>query len=95
MAGLADASCEGFMATLYVKNVPRDVYAALRNRAQRNHRSIASEVRELLGENVPPARELKARQIWFRRLVRLRARQPKLRRKFPSTEEMIREDRER
>ena len=83
------------MATLHVDNIPRDRYAALRRRAKSNERSIASEVRALLKENVPTARQLKAREKWVRQLVRLRAKQSKSSVKFASTEEMIPEDRER
>lgn len=83
------------MATLHVKNIPRDVYAALRKRAKSNQRSIAAEVRPLLKENVPTAREMKARNEWVRKTLRLRAKLPKSSGPFPSAEEMIREDRER
>ena len=83
------------MPTLHVENIPRDLYAALRKRAKTNQRSIAAEVRALLKENVPTARELKARHEFVRNILRLRARQPKSRRNFQSAEEMIREDRER
>jgi len=94
-SGLADVLCEGPVPTLHVKNIPRDVYAALRRRAMSNQRSIVAEVRALLKEYVPTARELKARHKWVRKLVRLRASPPKSRGLFPSAEEMIREDRER
>src|SRR5215469_15197381 len=36
------------MATLYVENVPDDIYKALRERARKNHTSIAAEVIGLL-----------------------------------------------
>lgn len=32
------------MATLYVENVPDDLYRALRKRVKANHKSIAAEV---------------------------------------------------
>ena len=83
------------MATLYVENVPKDLYEALRGRAKAKGRSIAAEVLALLEENVPTDQELKARQEWIRRLVRMRAKQTKSKRTFSSTEEMQREDRER
>jgi plasmid stability protein len=86
---------EELMATLRVKNISREVYAALRRRAKSNQRSIAAEVRAILKENVPTARELKARHEFCRRLVRLRKKRPKSSGPFPSAEEMIREDRER
>jgi plasmid stability protein len=83
------------MATLYVENIPDDLYEALRSRAKARRRSIAAEVLALLEENVPTAQELKARHEWVRKLARLRKQQSGSDRKFPSTEEMIREDRER
>jgi plasmid stability protein len=83
------------MATLYVENVPKDRYEALRGRAKANGRSIAAEVLALLEENVPTEQEWKARQKWIRRLVRMRARRTKSRRSFPTAEEMVREDRKR
>ena len=83
------------MATLYVENVPKELYEALRSRARARRRSIAAEVLALLEENVPTAQELKARQDLLRKLVRMRAKRPNSSRVFPSTEEMLREDRER
>jgi plasmid stability protein len=83
------------MATLYVENIPDDLYEALRSRAKARRRSIAAEVLALLEENVPTAQELKARHDLFRRVMRLREKLPKNKGPFPSAEEMIREDRER
>ncbi len=83
------------MATLYVENVPDDLYEALRSRAKSRRRSIAAEVLALLEENIPTAEDLKAREELFRRVLRLREKQPKSKGPFPSAEEMIREDRER
>ena len=37
------------MATLYVENVPEDIYKALRKRARGNRRSIAAEVISFAG----------------------------------------------
>ena len=48
------------MATLYVENIPDDLYEALRSQAKARRRSIAAEVLALLEENVPTAQELKA-----------------------------------
>ena len=89
------SSNEASMATLHVENIPGDLYAALRKRAKSNQRSIAAEVRALLKENVPTAREMKARHELVQKILRLRAKQPKSRANFQSAEEMIREDRER
>jgi len=83
------------MATLYVENVPDELYDALRKRARKNRRSIAAEVLGLLEQFVPTERELKARRASFRRLERLAAQPSPLPGPFPSTEEMVREDRSR
>lgn len=83
------------MATLYVENIPDDLYEALRSRAKARRHSIAAEVLSLLEENIPTEQELKARREWVRKLVRLREKQSKATGSFPSAEEMIREDRER
>jgi plasmid stability protein len=82
------------MATLYVENVPEDRYEALRNRARERNRSIAAEILSLLEENVPTEKELRARRKFARKLEQLRSRNRSTR-SFPSTEEMIREDRSR
>jgi plasmid stability protein len=83
------------MATLYVENVPEPVYKALRERAKRNRKSIAAEVIELLEQNIPTAEELKARREFVKRMKAISSREPLTPGPFPSTEEMIREDRER
>jgi plasmid stability protein len=83
------------MATLYVENIPDDLYEALRRRAKARRRSIAAEVLALLEENVPTSQELKSRHEWVRNIVRLRKQIKGSGRVFPPSEEMIREDRER
>lgn len=83
------------MATLYVENIPDDLYEALRRQAKARRRSIAAEVLALLEENVPTAQEMKARHEWVRKLARLRKQHAGPGRGFPSAEETIREDRER
>jgi hypothetical protein len=83
------------MPTLYVENVPADLYAALRKRAKQNRTSIASEVISLLKREIPTAAELKRRQQLFERVLELQSQPPLTPGPFPSTEEMIREDRER
>jgi plasmid stability protein len=50
------------MATLYVENVPNDVYEALRKQAKANHRSTAAEVRAILEQNVTTAAQLRKRR---------------------------------
>jgi plasmid stability protein len=81
------------MATLYVENIPEDLYKALRDRAHQHRNSIAAEVLSLLEENVPTAKELKARQEFFRRVRRIRARRPRSAGRFASSAELQREDR--
>lgn len=81
------------MATLYVENIPDDLYEALRDRAREHRNSIAGEVLRLLEENIPTARELKARQEFLRRIRRLRSQKPLSPGHFPPAEEMQREDR--
>jgi plasmid stability protein len=82
------------MATLYVENVPDDLYDALRRRAKENRRSIAAEVLLLLENNVPTESELRSRRQFLNYVKRIQSRR-RSRRSFPSTEEMIREDRNR
>ena len=48
------------MATLYVENVPDDLYEALRSQAKARRSSIAAEVLALLKENVPTAKEIRS-----------------------------------
>ncbi len=71
------------MATLYVENVPDELYKALRERARQRHRSIAAEVLALLGESVPTARELRARRELLRRLEQARLKNAAARGAFP------------
>ena len=82
------------MAPLYVENVPDELYEALRDRAREGRRSIAAEVLSLLEQNIPTEKELRSRRELVQRLMELRSRkQP--RKRFPSSEEMQREDRAR
>lgn len=83
------------MPTLYVENVPKDLYEALRARARKNRSSIAAEVIEMLKDSVPTAAELKRRKRAFEELMRVQASAPPGPGPFPSTEVMVREDRER
>ena len=81
------------MATLYVENVPDDLYAALRKRAKSNGTSISAEVIGVLKQNVPTAKELARRRRFYERAIEIGSR-PGLR-PGPSAEEMLHEDRER
>ena len=83
------------MPTLYVENVPADLYEALRERARQNRKSVAAEVVSLLEQNIPTAAELKSREKFFQRIKRLQNRRQRTSTPFPSTEQMQREDRAR
>ena len=82
------------MATLYVENVPDDLYEALRKRAKSQHRSIAAEVLWLLKMNIPTEKEFKAREEAYQRLMNFRFKRIGTG-DLPDSTEMIREDRER
>jgi plasmid stability protein len=83
------------MATLYVENVPDNLYEALRKRARGQRRSIAAEVLVLLELHIPTKKTRKARQEFLKKLEALRFTPSPSPGPFPSSEEMIREDRER
>jgi plasmid stability protein len=84
------------MPTLYVENVPDELYEALRERARQHRKSMAAEILHLLEENIPTAAELKRRQQFLRKIEQLHAKSPTVStQKFSSAEEMVREDRER
>jgi plasmid stability protein len=83
------------MPTLYVENVPEELYEALRMRAREHRKSISAEVLTLLGENVPTANELARRKEFLRLSHKLRARKPVSPGPFHSTEEVVRKDRKR
>lgn len=82
------------MPTLYVENVPRDLYEAIRKRAKSERRSIAAEILALLRDNYPADKELQRRRQFVEKLKRLRAIIPPISGDGPSSEEMIREDRD-
>jgi DNA polymerase sigma len=82
------------MPTLYVENVPRDLYEAIRKRAKSERRSIAAEVIALLERFIPTERELKRRREFVEKLEQLRATIPPVSPDGPSSTEMIREDRD-
>ena len=83
------------MPTLYVENIPEDLYAALRKQAKLQRKSIAQEVISLLEAHVSTPRELERRRQLLQRAVRMSARRTSAPGPFPSTEEMLREDRAR
>ena len=82
------------MATLYVESVPNDLYEALRERARSNRRSIAAETISILEQMVPTQAELRRRREFYQRIQRIwkRARRAA---PGPSTEQLLREDRNR
>ncbi len=81
------------MPTLYVENVPDDLYEALRARARERRTSIAAEVLSLLEKDVPTPKELARRRVLWERTLRIAARKPPKPGPHQSTEEMLREDR--
>jgi plasmid stability protein len=83
------------MPTLYVENVPKDLYEALRKRAKSNRKSIAAEVIDLLRHTVPTAAALAKRQKLWEEVLQFRSQPSPAPGPFPSTEEMLREDRNR
>ncbi len=83
------------MPTLYVENVPEDLYEALRQRAKAENKSIAAEVISLLRMNVPTQAEIQRRMKLIDKMRRLQARKSPRPGPFPSAVEMLREDRER
>lgn len=83
------------MATLYVENIPDDLYEALRQRAKLNRNSISTEVISLLERNVPTSAELKRRAKLFERIRKLQSHPSPRPGPFPSGVELLREDRER
>lgn len=83
------------MATLYVENVPEDLYEALRARARQHRKSIAAEVLALLTENIPTNEELKRRRQFLKQLARLRAQGSTATTNVSASETLVRQDRER
>ena len=83
------------MPTLYVENIPADLYAALRARARQRRTSISAEVLELLQRNVPTPKELARRRALMGRMLRISSRPSPTPGRFPSAETMIEEDRRR
>ena len=64
------------MPTLYVENVPEDLYEALRARAQEQRQSNTAEVMTLLSENVPTAADLSRRKQLVARARTYRSKKP-------------------
>ena len=83
------------MPTLYVENVPEELYEALRARARTRGKSISAEVIELLQDNVPTGAELARRKQFLKLAAKISGRWPLSPGPFPSAEEMQRQDRRR
>jgi len=83
------------MPTLYVENFPEDLYSALRKQAKLRRKSIAQEVISLLEAHVSTPQELARRRELLQKALRHSARRSPASGPFPSTEEMLREDRAR
>jgi plasmid stability protein len=83
------------MATLYVENVPSELYKALRKRARNEQRSMAAEVIRLLEANFPTEKELRRRRNAFKKIDHLKFTKSENAAPLPSSLEMIREDRDR
>jgi plasmid stability protein len=83
------------MATLYVENIPDELYESLRSHARKHRSSIAAEILAMLEQKFPSEGELRRRRQIIRQLEKLRAKPPLTAGPFPSTEQMLREDRER
>jgi plasmid stability protein len=77
------------VATLYVRNVPADVYEGLRERARRNGRSLNGEALEILAR---ASRRTDA--TWISDRLAEIARRINLPPDAPKPEDLIREDRD-
>jgi plasmid stability protein len=74
------------MPDFLLRDLPEDLMAALKQRAERNRRSLQIEIRQTLADSVPMTREQ-----WFAAAAALRA---KTRPGGPDTVELIRQGRE-
>jgi plasmid stability protein len=81
------------MPTLYVENVPEELYNALRQRARHHRTSISAEVLALLNDNVVTASERRSRMQFLRAAHRLRSESSRSSASSASSEAMQREDR--
>jgi plasmid stability protein len=81
------------MAILHIRNIPKDLHAAIRREAKKNLRTMSAEVLLVLKHHFPTTKELRKRRELFKKLQKIHAR--KVVGNAPSTEEMLREDRER
>lgn len=83
------------MATMYVDNIPEELYQGLKAQAKASRMSLAARVVMLLEENVPTEAELGRRAAFLEKARRFQQAQAPVGAAFPSTEQMLREDRDR
>jgi plasmid stability protein len=83
------------MAILYVENFDDELYESLRKRAEQQESSIAAILTDLVRRHVPTEAELTARHAYLKRLSEIHAKPAPEGVDFKSTEEALREDRER
>jgi len=81
------------MPTLQVRELPEDVYYRLQRKAQQEHRSIAQETIVLLRRALDASEIQRSRRT--EALERIAQRQIPHVPDFPSSEEVVREDRDR
>lgn len=81
------------MPTLYVENVPADLYAALRARAKAKRSSIAAETIAVLRRELPTAAELRRRRQAVDALLRFRESIPPRQKGQPTTQALVRASR--
>ena len=96
------------MPTLYVENVPADLYDALKEEARLQQRSVAAHLISILEERLVTLEKSRRRRKAWEAMLALRESEAQASRdrdaegalsggsvRYPSTEEMIREDRNR
>ena len=83
------------MATLYVENFDDELYEALRKEAKKRRSSIAAEITAMVKHHFPTEAELAARHAYFKRLKKIHEKPAPKGVDFKSTEDELREDRNR
>ena len=82
------------MPNVMVRNIPKDAYAALKQDAKRNHRSLNAEILAMLRDRVEMARRRARAVEAMKRLDVLQAQMARDYPNQPSSVELIREDRD-
>lgn len=80
------------MAQVVVRNIDDDVLERLRIRARAERKSLEQTLREILADAARPSREELVAEM---EAIRSATRRPNGKRRYPSAEELIREDRDR